>query len=85
VTTKRDDFAVTANRFVLVFVAMMAQVTLHQPRFSVVGIDVENSIEEDLGYLPTLLRNSARGMPSIYRNYPHVPSRVAVDLRVGNS
>ena len=85
VTAKSDDFAVAANRFELVFAAMMAEVTFHQPRLGVVGIDIENSIEEYLGYLPALLRNSAHGVPSIYRNYPRVSSRIAVDLRVENT
>lgn len=72
VRAKCNDFAIASNRFMLVFVTVVAQMTFHQPRLGVVRIDLENSIQKDLGYLPALFRNCACSVVSIYGNYPHI-------------
>ena len=37
---KIDDFAVTVNSSLLIFTAMMSEVTLHQPRFCMMWINL---------------------------------------------
>ena len=49
---KIDDFAVTVNSSLLIFTAMMSEVTLHQPCLGMMWIDFQNSIDKDFGNFP---------------------------------
>ena len=61
-TAESDDFAIANDRSFFILSAVLTQVTLHQPGFRVVRIDVQNAIEEDLGNAPTFLRNRSSGV-----------------------
>lgn len=54
-TAKRDHFAVAMDRGVIVFTAILAQKTFHQPGFGECRRHVENAIEKDLRNLPSFL------------------------------
>lgn len=49
------DFAVTVNCSLLVFAAMMSEVTLHQPGFRMMWIHLQDSVNKYLGNFPTFL------------------------------
>ena len=54
-TAKSDDFAITIDGGLLIFSTVLTEVTLHQPRFSVAGIYLQDSIEEDFSNIPSFL------------------------------
>ena len=72
VTAKSDHFAIASNGLVLVMVAVMTQVPLHEPRLCMVRIYGEDSVEKNLRYVPTFLRNGPRCVPTIDANHPTV-------------
>ena len=55
VTAKSDDFAITIDGSLLIFSTVLTEVPFHQPCFCVVGIYLQDSIEEDLGHIPSFL------------------------------
>jgi hypothetical protein len=59
-TAKIDDFAVTVDCSLFIFSAMMSDVALHQPRFCMVRIDIQNTVDKDLRDLPPFFRNRPR-------------------------
>ena len=64
-SAKADDFSIAADGFMLVQVTVVKQVSLHEPRFRVARIYVENSIEKDLGDLPSFFRDRACSMTPV--------------------
>jgi len=54
-TAKIDDFAVTVNCSLLIFTAMMSEMALHQPRFRMVCINLQDSVNKYLGNFPSFL------------------------------
>jgi hypothetical protein len=73
-----DDLSVTFHGGQVVFVAVVAQESLHEPRFSVVGVDVENPIEKDLGNVPAFFRDCAGDVPSVDANHGVVTTGLVV-------
>lgn len=65
---KLDDFLVTLNGGVIVFSAVLAEETLHQPRLGEVWRDIQNSIEKDLRHFPSFFRNGPSSVPPINPN-----------------
>ena len=55
VSTECDDLSIAFHGGKIIFVTVVAEESLHEPRFSMMRIHVENSIEKDLGDLPPLL------------------------------
>lgn len=53
ISTKMNDFPITIDSHLFIFLAVLAQVTLHEPGLGVPGIDSQNSIQKDFGYVPT--------------------------------
>lgn len=80
VGAKCDDFAIAANGLPLVLVTVVMQKALHQPRFSVVWVDIENSIEKDLGYFPAFFGDCACSVASIDGDYSLIARWIDVDL-----
>lgn len=52
-TAKIQHFAITVNGHLFILTTMMPEVSFHQPRLSMLGIDVENPIDKDLRYFPS--------------------------------
>jgi len=50
-----DDFLVTMYSRFVIFVAVVPQKSFHQPRFGVMRIYVEDSIEKNFGDFPSFL------------------------------
>ena len=67
-TTEIDVFAVTVDRSLFIFTTMMPQMTLHEPGLGMVGIDLQNTIDEYLRNLPSFFRNRSGGVRSIDTN-----------------
>ena len=65
---KVNHFSIAVDGSLFIFSTMMAEVTFHQPGLSMVGIDFENSIQENLGDFPAFFRDCACGVLSIYTN-----------------
>ena len=61
-TAKVDDFAVTVDCSLLIFATMRSQVTLHQPCLGMIRIDIEYSVDENLGNFPSFFRNCSCSM-----------------------
>ena len=51
--TKNDDFAVTVDGGLVIFATVVTEVTLHQPCLGIVWIDVQDTIDKDLGDFPS--------------------------------
>jgi hypothetical protein len=66
VTAKRDHFAVTADRFLLVFVAVVPEMALHKPCLGMARINIQYPIKKYLGNLPTFFRDCACCMTPVY-------------------
>jgi len=54
---KIDDFAVTVDRSLFIFTTVMSEVALHQPRLSMVWINLQNTVDKDLGNFPPFFGN----------------------------
>ena len=52
-TAKSDDFAITIDCSLLIFSTVMTEVPLHQPGFCVAWVYLQDSVEEDLGNIPS--------------------------------
>lgn len=65
---KFDDFLVAMYGSVIVFSAILAEETLHQPCFGEVGRNVQNPIKKNLRHFPAFFRNSSSGVPPINAN-----------------
>jgi hypothetical protein len=61
-TTNIDDFAVTVNGRLLIFTTVMSEMTFHQPCLGMMRINLENTINEDLGDFPSFFRNRTCGV-----------------------
>ncbi len=85
VATERDDFFVTMHRRFVIFVAVVAEKTLHEPCFCVVGIHIQNSLEENFRYLPTFFRNRPSCMTPIDANHRVILVGVVEAWRSENS
>lgn len=66
--TKVDDFAVAVDRSLFIFAAVMPQMTLHEPRFGMMGINLQNTIDENLRNFPSFFRNCPSSVRSIDTN-----------------
>jgi hypothetical protein len=82
VTAQRDDFLVAMDRRFIIFMAMMPQKTLHKPRLGMVRINVENSIEKNLGDLPSFFGNCAGGVTTIHADHGVIIPIVVLDWRL---
>ena len=60
-----DDLSIALHSRQVVFVAVVAQEPLHEPGLGVVGIHVENSVEKNLGNVPSFLGYCAGDMTPI--------------------
>ena len=76
-----DDLSVAFHGGQIVFVTVVAQESLHEPRFSVVRVDVENPIEKDLGNVPAVLGDCAGDVASVDANHRVVTSGLVVRVR----
>jgi len=54
-----NDLSIAFHGGQVVFVAVVAQESFHEPRFSMVGIYVENPIEKNLGNVPSFFGDCA--------------------------
>jgi len=54
---KINDFSVTVDCSLFIFTTMVSEVTLHQPRLSMVWINFQNTIDKDLCNFPSFFRN----------------------------
>jgi hypothetical protein len=54
---KIDDFAVTVDCSLFIFTTVMSEVALHQPRLGMVWIDLQNTVDKDLGNFPPFFGN----------------------------
>ena len=61
-TAKVDDFAIAVDSGLFIFSTVMSEMTLHQPRFSVVWIDLQNTIDKYLCDFPSFFGNCASGV-----------------------
>jgi len=61
-TAKVDHFSITVDGSLLIFATMMSQMAFHQPRFSVVWIDIQYPINENLSDFPSFFRNCTRSV-----------------------
>jgi hypothetical protein len=59
---KIDDFAVTVDRSLFIFSAVMSEMTLHQPRLGTVWINLQNTVDENLRNFPTFFGDRTRCM-----------------------
>jgi hypothetical protein len=59
---KIDDFTVTVDRGLFIFTAVMSEVTLHQPRLGTVWINLQDTVNENLGNFPTFFGDRTRCM-----------------------
>ncbi len=55
VTAESDDFLIAMNCRLVVLMTVVTEQSFHEPRFSMVGIYIENSLEKNFRYLPTFL------------------------------
>jgi hypothetical protein len=67
-TAKVDDFAVTVDGGLFIFTTMMPQMTLHEPGLSMMGINLENTVDEYLRDFPSFFGNCSGGVRSINTN-----------------
>jgi hypothetical protein len=81
VAAQRDHFFVAMNRRFVVFVAVVTEETLHQPRLGVMGINVQYSVEKNLGHLPAFFRNGSRSVAPIHANHGVIAPLVVLDWR----
>ncbi len=51
-STKMNDFSIAIDSHLFIFPAMLTQMTLHKPGFSMLGIDGQNTIEKNFGDVP---------------------------------
>jgi len=65
---KSDDFAITIDGGLLIISTVLAEVSLHQPGFGVVRIYLQDSVEEDLGNIPSFLGNCSCGVRTVNSN-----------------
>jgi hypothetical protein len=65
-----------------VLLAVLPQETLHEPRFSVSWIDVEDSIEKNLRNVPTFLRDCAGDVAPIDPDHRVLSVGVGCELRL---
>ncbi len=56
---KNDDFAVTVNSGPVIFATVVPEMTLHQPCLGIVWIDVQDTIDKDLGDFPSFFGDCA--------------------------
>ena len=82
VSAECDDLSVAFHGGQIVFVTVVAQESLHEPRFSVMRIDVENPIEKDLGNVPAFFGDCASDMPPVDANHRVVTSGLVVRVRL---
>jgi len=54
---KIDDFAVAVDRSLFIFTTVMSEVALHQPRLGMVWINLQNTVDKDLGNFPPFFGN----------------------------
>lgn len=85
VTTKCDDLAVAFDRRKAVIVAVLAKKTLHQPRLGMARIDVQDSVEKDLGNVPSFLGDCAGDVPTIHPNHRVFTVGIIVRVRLEES
>jgi hypothetical protein len=57
ISTKMNDFPITIDSRLFIFPAVLAQMALHEPGLGVPGIDSQNAIQKDFGYVPTFFRD----------------------------
>jgi hypothetical protein len=55
VATQVDHFSIASNRSLFILVAVISKKALHQPCLGVMRIDLDNSIEKNLGNVPSFL------------------------------
>jgi len=69
-----DDLSIALHSRQVVFVAVVAQEPLHEPGLGVVGIHVENSVEKNLGNVPSFLGDCAGDVTPVHANHRVVTS-----------
>jgi hypothetical protein len=75
---KAEDFSVAIDGGLLIGSAVLSQMTLHQPRLGVTRVNGENSVEKDLGDLPTFLRHCPGNVRAVN---PNLRLFTATDVR----
>jgi len=68
IAAKIDHFSKTIDRSSFILTTVMPQMTFHQPRFGVLGIDFQNTIEKNLRNIPAFFRNRSGCMRTINPN-----------------
>ena len=63
--TKVQNFAVTVDRCLLIFTTVMSKVTFHQPCLSMMWVDLQNTVNENLGNFPSFFGNSTSSVRPI--------------------
>jgi hypothetical protein len=81
VAAECDDMAVAADRRFLILMAMLFDVTFHQPCLGKVGIDLENSVQKDLCNVPSFFRNGACCVTPIHTYHAALIVEVVVGVR----
>ena len=79
-TAKCDYFLITKNSRMFVFSTMLTEMTFHQPRFSMMCINAEDSIKKDLSNLPTFFRHRTGSVRSIDSNLRVITARIRFEL-----
>lgn len=69
VSAKGDHFSIAPDRFLFVDATVMPKMTFHEPRLGMSWIDLEDTIEKDLGDLPSFFRDGPSSMMPINRDY----------------
>jgi len=77
-----DDFSIAFDSGQVVLMTVVAQETLHEPSFSMVGVHVENSIEKDLGNVPTLFGNCAGDVTPVDADHRVIARGLVVRVRL---
>lgn len=85
VTTKRDHLAIAIDGGMRIFLAVLSQKALHEPRLGVTLVDVENSVEKDLCDVPAFLRDCPRDVTPVDADHRVLGVRVGFGLRLEKS
>jgi hypothetical protein len=67
-TAEIDHFAVTINGSLLIFATVMSEMTFHQPRLSMMRVDLENTVNEYLRNFPPFFGNCPRSVRPVDTN-----------------
>lgn len=77
-----DDLSIAFHRRKIILVAVVTEKPLHEPRFSVSGIHVENPVEKNLGDVPSFLGDCAGDVTAINANHRVVATGVVNWVRL---